>query len=757
MINKNELQAPADKLRVLQEHVGASDYDIVVDFTSKRNDSIFKKIESTGKTKLLKKLTFKIHLSDEKVIKTNLDDLASMKFFDQIVDYLGLVQRQSKFSYSDAFNALTAVMSCAKRTKNDLLMKNVFCDSISNCALRTFTGRINSTGFEQSTRIYSSVVIKAFYEVQTRLFHSSKSSDAKTNMWQQILKKGGFSDIIVFDGFVNQVTPAASKHCHVKGNGNYKSVHRKGDRREYSSSKTCHVKGHLAISAITKALFYCDITEGVDAEHRHVHYDALADANPGIGKVIYVADRANYCIKNTKKIKKKNVMFCIRGRETINNRVHRIYDKDGNTLAMPTANLSDTTQPSSLKVKSPFIRKLVNELEILDCVTTGQTYVEVKTATEEELKMCCPPSRPNQKQRLCYGGTHRVVIVRGLPNKSGVYGSPMYLLTNIPRDVLSPEDIVELYKARWEIEISIKALRQGNSMQATHAKRISFALSTMYCSFSQYAIKTYLSMLDNSTVPQDISHEDMTHIYEYSLSAESGIARRYLAIERAVHYFMNRRKGSDAVATYNKRAITTKGVFAPDIREYKSETHCKKEKWSTNPLVLALQSEADARLALINCSTTEMKSILRSATADTTDTYSAKLIVDFQDFLNEHGIKAEIVEVLEQIRAKAKEIGVDIHNAITRPKELHAVSLLQLHNNSSINKLIYGLYDYELEDGSTANLRNGQRAGRRLSEIVDDATNLIRKHCKAAHICLKSYENRNDYRILLSSNIVRNT
>lgn len=263
-------------------------------------------------------------------------------------------------------------------------------------------------------------------------------------------------------------------------------------------------------------------------------------------------------------------------------------------------------------------------------------------------------------------------------------------------------------------------------------------------------------MLDNSTVPQDISHEDMTHIYEYSLSAESGIARRYLAIERAVHYFMNRRKGSDAVATYNKRAITTKGVFVPDIREYKSETHCKKEKWSTNRLVMALQSEADSRLALINCSTTEMKSILRSATADTTDTYSAKLIADFQDFLNEHGIKAEIVEVLEQIRAKAKEIGVDIHNAITRPKELHAVSLLQLHNNSSINKLIYGLYDYELEDGSTANLRNGQRAGRRLSEIVDEATNLIRKHCKAAHICLKSYENRNDYRILLSSNIVRN-
>ncbi len=97
---------------------------------------------------------------------------------------------------------------------------------------------------------------------------------------------------------------------------------------------------------------------------------------------------------------------------------------------------------------------------------------------------------PNQhfdyldKSNHFYDASYRVVRIK-INGKDEEYES---LITNLPTNKFSSNDIKELYKLRWNIEISYRHLKYSTSLNVIHSKRRDFIKQEIWAKLLMFNI-----------------------------------------------------------------------------------------------------------------------------------------------------------------------------------------------------------------------------------------------------------------------------
>ena len=71
----------------------------------------------------------------------------------------------------------------------------------------------------------------------------------------------------------------------------------------------------------------------------------------------------------------------------------------------------------------------------------------------------------------------------------------VYLRTNLKRGVISCFQLHQLYRTRWTVELFMKALKTGNSLQAINSSKKHIILFFVIMSVVTSLIKTYIGLL----------------------------------------------------------------------------------------------------------------------------------------------------------------------------------------------------------------------------------------------------------------------
>lgn len=870
-----------DNKRLLKEYLGMGDDKVKVDLIS--DEEAAEHFETANSMRKCKNKLQQQDFVEEgpffrvtigvAVFYWSISTLLSLKAFTLISDLLEVNQRSRQFDPADAFSAAMTTVSKRHRNNVSITINEVFQNSAKLTKLRAFCERINNEVFETCIKLYSSILIQAVYILSHESLRHKVVEDDEMQMLLKRLEGTPFKDIILFDGFVSNVPASAAQLTHVKGAGSkIKEGHRTGDRRENLATKNCHLKGHLGVSAITRAIAYITVTEGVDAEHRHFLPQDLKESDYAKNS-LFVADRGCCALKVIKKAKLDNISILVRGRNDLAYKILEIKDKHGNVIPLPdsTYRADGEIKPVSLNDKS--MTELVNKYGQLDCIVHASAYIEVCRATEEELALCAPATKPNQKQRKLDCGRVRVVMNRGLEkpfpaltekaalavnpdclpcernddapanvagelvlnsmyevetksdesqrlvithdpsNKaskskdakaaqaaepiqfdfsaaetgsyitvpsnqlslscspvieckethSGCHGliisqdarvayePPMILITNVSADILSADDITTFYQYRWGIELDIKSLRQGNSLQATHARRISFALEMLYCSLISYTIKTFFALNCGVTHSSNCSPELCQHIADYALSSKLGISRYHNDVSRAVHTMYNNYNGIDAATTCNLDVLSGAGEFKPSLRS---------ERYDELPAHIDFHRDGDLcqNVTLLNGKLSDAKDAVNEAIINPDNTVNMQMVEELEECFKASGAKVDFKKAFDKIRKGAADAGICVSNAIIRPKNLDSISLLKLHNHPFLSKMMASLFVYgSSRQHCSTNAMQGYRQGPSYYEVFDEVDKIIKNECKEGHISIRTWQQANDMRILAARNIVHNS
>lgn len=102
-------------------------------------------------------------------------------------------------------------------------------------------------------------------------------------------------------------------------------------------------------------------------------------------------------------------------------------------------------------------------------------------------------------------------------------GISEYLVTNLPKSEFSLDDIKELYRLRWQIEISYRFLKYPAGMVHTHSLKQSFIFQEVYAKLICYnfcsAVRSSISITDS---------KKKKHKYEIEISYLIKVCIRYL-------------------------------------------------------------------------------------------------------------------------------------------------------------------------------------------------------------------------------------
>ena len=109
-----------------------------------------------------------------------------------------------------------------------------------------------------------------------------------------------------------------------------------------------------------------------------------------------------------------------------------------------------------------------------------------------------------------YQTSYRIVRIRidGLKDKYEV------LITNLPKSTISTSDIKELYRLRWEIEISFRHLKYSVNLNSLHSKRRDFIKQEIWAKLITFNI----SMIIIDYIHKHKSSKNNKRKYEYKIN-----------------------------------------------------------------------------------------------------------------------------------------------------------------------------------------------------------------------------------------------
>lgn len=128
---------------------------------------------------------------------------------------------------------------------------------------------------------------------------------------------------------------------------------------------------------------------------------------------------------------------------------------------------------------------------------------------------------PNDHETIYYLNIRVVAI--NLEN-----GSFEYLITNLPPDKFTSDDLKLLYKMRWNIETSFRSLKYALSLVYLHSVNRELIIQELYAKFILYNFSSLLHQYAESLKEKSLKNKTLKHEYKVSFDDTIPLARSFL-------------------------------------------------------------------------------------------------------------------------------------------------------------------------------------------------------------------------------------
>ncbi len=148
-----------------------------------------------------------------------------------------------------------------------------------------------------------------------------------------------------------------------------------------------------------------------------------------------------------------------------------------------------------------------------------------ETAEEDELNAATPEEEECRREKTSCE-THRCRIARE-PHLNGSDGENVITLrTNLPRELVSSEQLFMLYRIRWTVEIFNKVCKSSNALHSINSGKKAIVYEFIVLSIMSNVIKTYLGYL--AQISHNVEWMSMQKLNRYLTG--SVLERFYAAI-----------------------------------------------------------------------------------------------------------------------------------------------------------------------------------------------------------------------------------
>ena len=492
--------------------------DVVIDPDSKDSDGRYT-VQIKGVTLLVKP-----------------EELLSLSFFSRVFSICNVGTMATKFNAAEfASFVLFYASSCSP--DNGTIQMSDLVRSCHNYGFdyshRTINYWTERPDFVNAFVIICSAITQiCYYETLQAV---KASNDVRTRSISNLLQLLGFRDIIIFDGTNVLVNESTSNYVDCKGPGNVRTGdYAPGSTKFDSSAKNTGEKIHIVSSLSGKSVVSAQITKGAASENNCIDFDSIARHD-----ALFVADRAHNGLIELIELKKlRNIDFVVREKDSCSYEIKEARDHRGRRHGELDALVG-------LKVNHPLVQKLCAIYGTLDLTVEGARYIYSDIVTEPIRSLCSrKPTKKNQSQLYTTCGEFRVVVqhrdaaVRKDGTKREQDEEFIYVVTSLKRKDAPALVVIDIYRLRWDIELSIKDAKQHYALFKTNARKIEPTIMMNAASLACLSLQGLLCAMAGIELPKhDMSDEFKEDIRRHYLAASQGLTQRYIDLKRILHAF----------------------------------------------------------------------------------------------------------------------------------------------------------------------------------------------------------------------------
>lgn len=324
----------------------------------------------------------------------------------------------------------------------------------------------------------------------------------------------------------------------------------------------------------------------------------------------------------------------------------------------------------------------------------------------------------------------------------------IYLATNIGIDVMRAEFIAELYKFRWPIETENKMMKQYHSLHRSNKQITSGVLCLFYASIIASATASitgnHISVMLNEREDCTFTYDDLKRVVSHESAARDGITRRAFEIKSLVKHLSALMNG-----------VEMKSMICPDCLKLSTpvEPGINRERMSyltySKDFVERLNSSPHhGKEILQSCSPTELDTMIDGAAIGIP--YFVRMVEEVDAFLSSEGIESEIMEVLKVLKSRCISLGINILDAIKKPKIPDVISMFCTHKYNRNGNIFREIFK---DSPSYLQLANGQipdsywESRTQTTDVFEQYAADLYDSAKAYHMSLRTYERGKDNRL----------
>ena len=365
--------------------------------------------------------------------------------FVKIAKKLRIEIRHRKFSFGE-FIPLVFSKLCEHQKEHVLSLEELrleyqrlFNVEISN---KPFHNALDKEGVEQIPQELASNLLQQL----SKHFKKSRHYRNSTELIKQMCKLFGVNDVILIDGTEIALRYSCALNFECKGKG-------RKQKDDADSDTKPGLKLHVAYSLTKQTIEYITITEACGSERDEVLFDKFKNC-------LFIMDRGYVSSKLEKDIAASGNYFLIKDKKNTAGTIIKAFNKAGDALT----------------------KCLGKKISSLKEAYTAEEYLDFDIETKQG---------------------HNVRVIRAKSSDRDGNTGFVYLRTNLKRGVISCFQLHQLYRTRWTVELFMKALKTGNSLQAINSSKKHIILFFVIMSVVTSLIKTYIGLLtlqDNPSI-----------------------------------------------------------------------------------------------------------------------------------------------------------------------------------------------------------------------------------------------------------------
>lgn len=295
---------------------------------------------------------------------------------------------------------------------------------------------------------------------------SKRSVSASGKLAQTLKSILGVDDVFITDGTEVRMTDKA---------GN-----RKGQLASCKAQTGFGKKAHATINMSSNAFSVVSIGAATSSEIEAVPASQMHN-------VLWLADAGYISKDNFEELSANDCYYLVRGRQNENPKVNSLQVLDRNLQPKGEPIVFNT--PVKLKKLKRVTDNVMTELNLLTNTGSGESFDMEVTLRNGQKSRFIKIYSPNKSKRD--------------KKKEDLYA---YFHTNIPREVMSAEQIRMTYHSRWTVELAFKQAKQHNDLSAGLIQKEDKVEAFMHLSMASHMLKSIILQYMEQYAGEELSN-----------------------------------------------------------------------------------------------------------------------------------------------------------------------------------------------------------------------------------------------------------